>query len=55
MSRVGVDTFVMIVHFLNNKWEPYHIIVGFFETINIFGNAMALKVNDVLAKYGFNV
>ncbi len=30
MLRAGVDTFVMIVHFLNNKWEPYHIIVGFF-------------------------
>jgi len=43
------------LHFFNNKWEPYHIIVGFSETINIFGNAMALKVNDVFAKYGLNV
>jgi hypothetical protein len=22
MSRAKVDTFVMIVHFLNDKWEP---------------------------------
>jgi hypothetical protein len=24
MSKVGVDTFVLIVHFLNGKWEPCH-------------------------------
>jgi hypothetical protein len=55
MSRARVDTFVMIVHFLNEKWEPCHITVGFFETIDLFGNAMALQVNDVFAKYGFNI
>jgi hypothetical protein len=22
MSRLGVDTFLFIVHFLNDKWEP---------------------------------
>ncbi len=49
-----MDTFVTIMHFLNNKWESCHIIVGFFETINTFGNAMALQVNVVLAKYGLN-
>ncbi len=41
----------MIVHFLNNKWE----LDGFFEIVNTFGNAMALQVNDVVAKYRFNV
>jgi hypothetical protein len=25
MSRAGVDTFVLIVHFLNNKWDNYWI------------------------------
>jgi hypothetical protein len=49
-----MDTFVMTVHFLNDKWEPYHITIDFFEIVDTFGNAMALQVNDVLAKYGFN-
>ncbi len=53
MSRVKLDTFVMIVHFLNDQWEPCHITIGFFEIVDITGSAMALQVNDVLAKHGF--
>jgi len=30
MSRAIVDTFVLIVHFLNDKWEPCHVTIGFF-------------------------
>ncbi len=54
MLKVKMDTFVMTMHFLNDKWEPYHITIDFFEIVDTFGNAMALQVNDVLAKYGFN-
>jgi hypothetical protein len=53
MLKAGMDTFVMIVHFLHDKWEPCHITISFFEIVNIFGNVMALQVSDVLAKYGF--
>ncbi len=31
MSRAGVDTFVLIMHFLNDKWEPCHVTIGSFE------------------------
>jgi hypothetical protein len=54
MLKAEVDTLVMTIRFLNDKWEPYHITFDFFETVDTFGNAMALHVNDVLAKYGFN-
>jgi hypothetical protein len=47
----GCDTFVLIVHFLNDKWEPSHVLVGFFE----IGIAMALQLNDLVAKHGLNV
>jgi hypothetical protein len=53
LFRAGMDTFVLIVHFLNAQWEPCHITVGFFEIANTIGSAMALQVNDVLAKHGF--
>jgi hypothetical protein len=33
MLRKGIDIFVPIVHFLNDKWELCHVIVGFFEII----------------------
>jgi hypothetical protein len=49
-----VDTFVMIVHFLSSKREYYHVRVGFFETTDTIGSAMALQVNDMLTKYNLN-
>jgi hypothetical protein len=55
MPKAKMDTFVMIMHFLNDKWEPCHITIGFFEIVNTSGNAMALQINDVLAKYGLNL
>ncbi len=50
MSRAIVDTFVLIVHFLNDKWEACHVTIGFFEIVEIFGNAMSLQVNEVLTR-----
>jgi len=55
MSREGNEIFILIVHFLNDKWEPCHVIVRFFETINTFGNAMAIQMNNVFAKHGLNI
>jgi len=55
MSKGGVDTFFFIVHFLNDKWEPCHVIIGFFETTNTSKNAMAMHVSNVLAKHGLNI
>jgi hypothetical protein len=55
MSRGGIATFVLIVHLLNDKWEPCHIIVEFFDTLDRSGNAMVIQVNDVFAKHGPNI
>jgi hypothetical protein len=33
MSITGVDTFVLIVQFLNDKWEPCHVTIGLFEIV----------------------
>jgi len=54
MSRGGVNTFILIVHFLNDKWKPCHVTIGFFEIVDTSRSAMALQVNDVLAKHGLN-
>jgi hypothetical protein len=55
MSKRGVETFVLIVHFLSHNWKPSHIKIGLFETTNTFGAAMAIQVNEVLATYRLNV
>ncbi len=52
MSRGGVDTFVLIMCFLNDKWEPCHIIVRFFEIIDTYRSAMVLQVSNVLENMG---
>lgn len=55
MSRAKVNKFVLIVHFLNEKWEPCHVItIRFFEMTNTFGSAMTLQVNELLTKHRFN-
>jgi hypothetical protein len=54
MSR-GVNTFVLIVHFLNHNWGLGHVIIGLFETTNISRVAMAIQVNEMLVAYGLNV
>jgi hypothetical protein len=40
MFNVGMDTFVYIVHFLNEKWERCHVNIGFIETTKTFGSAI---------------
>jgi len=47
-----MNAFVMILNFMNDKWEPCHIIVVFFETINTFGNAMAYRSMMCLQSMG---
>ncbi len=54
MSQGVVDTFVFIVHFSNDKWEPYHLIIRFYEITTASSNAMPLQVNDLFTKHGFN-
>jgi hypothetical protein len=34
--------------------EHCHVTLGFFQTKNKSRNAMALQLNDLLAKYGLN-
>ncbi len=51
MSRGGVHTYVFIMRFWSDKWEPCHIIVRAFETIYTFGSAMALQMIKLLAKH----
>jgi hypothetical protein len=55
MSRTKVNKFVLIMHFLNDKWEPCHVItISFFEITNTSGSTMALQVNELLTKHELN-
>ncbi len=52
MFRTRLNTFVSIVHFLNDNWEPCYVTIGFFETTKTSRSVMALQVNEVLIKHG---
>ncbi len=43
MSKGGVDIFVHIVPFLNDKWEPCHVTIEFFKTIGTSRSSMVYK------------
>jgi hypothetical protein len=34
MSKIGFDTFMLIIDFINNDWVPCHVIVWLFEAPN---------------------
>jgi hypothetical protein len=42
ISKGGVDMFVLIMHLLNDKWEPCHVTIGFFKIVDTIGSAMIL-------------
>jgi len=44
MLGVGYHMLVMVVNFINNSWEPTHLIVGVFEVQNIIVVAMTNQV-----------
>jgi hypothetical protein len=55
MVKGGVDIFVLIVHFLNDKWEFCHVTMGFFKIIETTEGVLALQMNNLLVKHRPNV
>jgi hypothetical protein len=52
MSHGGHDTFAMVVSFINNLWEPTHVIVGIFEVHNTIDVAITNQVKVLLDFFG---
>jgi hypothetical protein len=44
MSRGGVhvDTFVLVINYLNEVWTPRHVTIGLFEVHETNSSAMVL-------------
>ncbi len=52
MSRVRVDTFVIIINFLNEAWVPMHVTVGLFEVHKNSQQSMTIQLQSLLEKCG---
>jgi len=55
MVKGSVDTFIQIVHFLNDNSEFCHVTKGFFKIVETTKGVLALQMNDLLVKHGLNV
>jgi len=51
MFRRGFDTFVLVMNYINKKWEPCHVIMGIFEVLETLRAAMAIQFKDLLVQY----
>jgi hypothetical protein len=40
MSKIGFDTFVLKINFINDDWVPYHVIIRLFEAPNTPGTTL---------------
>jgi hypothetical protein len=47
----GLDTFPMVMSFLNDYWEPNHVTMGIFEVQNTTSVAMANQVKVLLDSF----
>ncbi len=47
-SHIDVDTFVLIINFLNDNWVPMHVNVGLFEVNRQLGNLWLYNCNYCL-------
>jgi len=51
MSRLGYDTFALVINFINQSWVPYHIIVELFETLDTSGAILIEQMKVLLVEF----
>jgi hypothetical protein len=52
MSCNDVDTFALVINFLNDTWVPMHITMGLFEMNETIKQSMATQLWYLLEKFG---
>jgi len=51
MSRGRVDTFALVIDYLNDSWNPMHVTIGLFEVHETIGFCMASQLHILLEKF----
>ncbi len=46
------NTFVLVVNYNNNKWEPCHITIGIFYVHEPLGATMVIQLKELLTQFG---
>jgi hypothetical protein len=40
MSIIGIDTFALVINFIEDNWVPCHVVIVMFETPNTYKVAL---------------
>jgi hypothetical protein len=51
VSWAGFDIFVLVINYINKKWQPYHITMGIFKVPETNGVVMAMQLKKLLSQY----
>jgi hypothetical protein len=52
MLKGSVDTFGVVINFLNESWNPMHVIMGLYEMNETSGENMVIQLQSLLSKLG---
>jgi hypothetical protein len=53
MSKGAYNVFALMINFLNNNWQPKHVIINVFEATKILRQTLAKSLTKLWDKYGF--
>ncbi len=51
MSIGQVNTFVLVINYLDESWIQWHVTIGLFEIQKTNGSIMALQLQGLLKKF----
>jgi hypothetical protein len=52
MFKRTYDVFALVINFLVSDWQPKHVTIGLFKTIETISQALARNLIELLDKYG---
>ena len=54
ISHTGVNTYCLVVNFIDSDWEPRHITVGIFKASNTARATLAIIVKKLSKAYQYS-
>ncbi len=52
MFKKTYDVFALVINFLGSDWQPKHVTIGLFKTIETTSQTLAKNLIELLDKYG---
>jgi hypothetical protein len=53
MCKGSVDTFALVINYLNHSWIPHYVTIGLFDIHETMGLSMAGQLSFLFENYDF--